>query len=62
MYWFVGVKAKPNILKKDTRIAKKLQTGVEPNLFGIMVCVSIYNVVKSTPLNLECSRVIWNIH
>ena len=37
-------------LKKDTRTAKRLKIGVEPNWFLIMPCASIYSTIKSTQL------------
>ena len=41
------------ILREDTRIARRLKTGIEPNWFRIMPCASIYSDVRSTP---EVSR------
>ena len=40
-------------MKKGTKMAMRLKTGIEPNWFGIMPCASIYSDVRSTP---EVSR------
>ena len=41
-------------MKKSTKMVVRLKIDVEPNLFEIMPCASIYSVVKSS---LEVSNI-----